>query len=127
MKKLLRLLALTAVVALSLCATALAANPDAPAVLVNGQAVEFADAAPQIVDGRTYIPLRATFTALERLFRFCEEKRPDFLVLAGDIYNQENYSAKAQLALRDGGAAGETERRSGSSISMETLRQAGFL
>ena len=32
-----------------------------------------------------------------------------------------------QLALRDGGAAGETERRSGSSISMETLRQAGFL
>lgn len=44
----------------------------------------------------------ATFTALERLFRFCEEKRPDFLVLAGDIYNQENYSAKAQLALRDG-------------------------
>lgn len=44
----------------------------------------------------------ATFTALERLFRFCEEKRPDCLVLAGDIYNQENYSAKAQLALRDG-------------------------
>lgn len=44
----------------------------------------------------------ATFTALERLFRFCEEKRPDFLVLAGDIYNQENYSAKAQLSLRDG-------------------------
>lgn len=44
----------------------------------------------------------STFTALERLFRFCEEKRPDFLVLAGDIYNQENYSAKAQLALRDG-------------------------
>lgn len=44
----------------------------------------------------------ATFTALERLFRFCEEKRPDFLVLAGDIYNQENYSARAQLALRDG-------------------------
>ena len=64
MKKLLRLLALTAVVALSLCATALAADTDAPAVLVNGQAVEFADAAPQIVDGRTYIPLRATFTAL---------------------------------------------------------------
>ena len=64
MKKLLRLLALTAVVALSLCATALAADTDAPAVLVNGQAVEFADAAPQIVDGRTFIPLRATFTAL---------------------------------------------------------------
>ena len=66
MKKLLRLLALSAVVALSLCVTAMAAeaDADAPAVLVNGQAVEFADAVPQIVDGRTYIPLRATFTAL---------------------------------------------------------------
>lgn len=66
MKKLLRLLALSAVVALSLCVTAMAAeaDADAPAVLVNGQAVEFADAVPQIVDGRTYIPLRATFNAL---------------------------------------------------------------
>lgn len=44
----------------------------------------------------------ATFTALERLFRFCESEKPDFLVLAGDIYNQENHSVKAQLALRDG-------------------------
>ena len=66
MKKLLRLLALSAVVALSLCVTAMAAeaDADAPTVLVNGQAVEFADAVPQIVDGRTYIPLRATFNAL---------------------------------------------------------------
>lgn len=44
----------------------------------------------------------ATFTALERLFRFCEAEKPDFLVLAGDIYNQENHSVKAQLKLRDG-------------------------
>ena len=44
----------------------------------------------------------ATFTALNRLFRLCEEQQPDFLVLAGDIYNQEQYSVRAQLALRDG-------------------------
>ena len=44
----------------------------------------------------------ATFTALDRLFGFCEAEKPDFLVLAGDIYNQENYSVKAQLRLRDG-------------------------
>ena len=44
----------------------------------------------------------ATFTALQRLFDQCERLRPDFLVLAGDIYNQEEHSVKAQLALRDG-------------------------
>lgn len=44
----------------------------------------------------------ATFTALERLIRLCEAEKPHFLVLAGDIYNQENHSVKAQLALRDG-------------------------
>lgn len=44
----------------------------------------------------------ATFTALERLFRLCETEKPDFLVLAGDIYNHENHSVKAQLRLRDG-------------------------
>ena len=70
MKKLLRLLALSAVVALSLCVTAMAdeaAPADAsapPAVMVNGEVVDFPDAAPQIVEGRTFIPLRATFTAL---------------------------------------------------------------
>lgn len=45
---------------------------------------------------------RATFTALERLFRLCETENPDFLVIAGDIYNQEDRSLKAQFALRDG-------------------------
>ncbi len=43
----------------------------------------------------------ATFTALERLVALCERERPDFLVLAGDIYNEEDQSLKAQLALRD--------------------------
>lgn len=44
---------------------------------------------------------QATFTALERLVDLCESEKPDFLVIAGDIYNQEDYSIKAQLCLRD--------------------------
>lgn len=44
----------------------------------------------------------ATFTALERLFVLCEKEKPDFLVIAGDIYNEEDHSIKAQMALRDG-------------------------
>lgn len=44
----------------------------------------------------------ATFKALERLFRLCETDRPDFLILAGDVYNEENHSVKAQLKLCDG-------------------------
>ncbi|MDE5878922.1 MAG: DNA repair exonuclease [Desulfovibrio sp.] len=43
----------------------------------------------------------ATFVALERLITLCEREKPDFLVLSGDIYNQEDHSVKAQLALRD--------------------------
>jgi DNA repair exonuclease SbcCD nuclease subunit len=43
----------------------------------------------------------ASFTALERLCALCEREKPDFLVVAGDIYNQEAHSIKAQLALRD--------------------------
>lgn len=43
----------------------------------------------------------ATFTALERLVILCEEERPDFLVLAGDVYNHEDLSVRAQLAVRD--------------------------
>lgn len=70
MKQFSRILMLTAALMLSLCVTAMAedtaetAASDAPAVLVNGQEVAFTDAAPQLVDGRTYIPLRATFSAL---------------------------------------------------------------
>ncbi|MDR2696710.1 MAG: DNA repair exonuclease [Deltaproteobacteria bacterium] len=44
---------------------------------------------------------QATFTAMERLFALCERERPDFLVIAGDIYNQEDQSIRAQLMLRD--------------------------
>ncbi len=43
----------------------------------------------------------ATFTALKRLVELCERERPDFLVLAGDVYNQEDRSLRAQLALHD--------------------------
>ncbi len=43
----------------------------------------------------------ATFTALERLVALCEKEKPDFLVLAGDIYNEEDQSLKAQLHVRD--------------------------
>ncbi|MEG2173199.1 MAG: DNA repair exonuclease [Desulfovibrionaceae bacterium] len=44
---------------------------------------------------------QATFTALQRLVDICEAEKPDFLVIAGDIYNQEDRSIKAQLRLLD--------------------------
>lgn len=44
----------------------------------------------------------ATFIALERLIALCEKERPHFCIIAGDIYNQEDQSLKAQMALRDG-------------------------
>ncbi|MEG2005125.1 MAG: metallophosphoesterase, partial [Bilophila sp.] len=44
----------------------------------------------------------ATFVALERLLDLCLRERPDFLVLSGDIYNQEDRSLPAQLAVHDG-------------------------
>lgn len=43
----------------------------------------------------------ATFTALDRLVALCEAAQPDFLVVSGDIYNQEDGSLRAQIALRD--------------------------
>ena len=46
--------------------------------------------------------LEATFKAMDRLFRLCESDKPDFLILAGDVYNEENHSVKAQLRLCDG-------------------------
>lgn len=50
----------------------------------------------------THLLQDATFKALERLFRLCETDKPDFLVLAGDVYNEENHSVKAQLKLCEG-------------------------
>lgn len=43
----------------------------------------------------------ASFQALENLATLCETERPDFLLLAGDIYNQEERSIRAQLRVRD--------------------------
>lgn len=43
----------------------------------------------------------STFIALERLTALCERERPDFLIIAGDAYNVEDRSLRAQLALRD--------------------------
>ncbi len=43
----------------------------------------------------------ATFTAVDRLVTLCEKEKPDFLVLAGDIYNAEDQSLKAQLHVQD--------------------------
>ncbi len=44
---------------------------------------------------------KSTFTALERLVTLCERERPDFLVIAGDIYDEEDQSIKSHLSLRD--------------------------
>ncbi len=44
----------------------------------------------------------ATFTAWSRLVDAACALRPDFVLLGGDIYNQEDGSLRAQLALRDG-------------------------
>lgn len=43
----------------------------------------------------------AAFSALSRLVSLCENRKPDFLVIAGDVYNGEERSVKAQMALRD--------------------------
>ncbi len=43
----------------------------------------------------------AAFTALCRLTELCIARKADFLLLAGDIYNHEEGSLKAQFALRD--------------------------
>lgn len=43
----------------------------------------------------------ATFKALANIGRLCEQERPDFLLLAGDIYNQEDHSVRAQLRLQE--------------------------
>ncbi len=43
----------------------------------------------------------ATFEALERLTQLACTERPLFVVLAGDIYNQEDQSLKARFALLD--------------------------
>lgn len=41
----------------------------------------------------------APYTALHRLVELCEAEKPDFLVIAGDIYNQEEAGIRPQLEL----------------------------
>lgn len=43
----------------------------------------------------------ATFKAAENLVLLCENEKPDFLLLAGDIYDSGKCSVRAQLRLRD--------------------------
>ncbi len=43
----------------------------------------------------------ATFTALQRLIDLCIREKPNFILLVGDIYNEEDHSLRATLALRD--------------------------
>lgn len=44
----------------------------------------------------------STFVAFNRLIQLCITHHPDFLLLSGDIYNEEDYSIRAILTLRDG-------------------------
>ncbi len=45
---------------------------------------------------------QATFEAWESLVNLCVEQKADFLLIAGDVYNQEDRSILAQLRFRDG-------------------------
>lgn len=45
---------------------------------------------------------RATFDAFANLVNLCLEKEADFLLVSGDVFNQEKSSLRAQLAFRDG-------------------------
>ena len=57
----------------------------------------------------------ATFTAFRRLLDLCERESPDFLLLAGDVYNQEDASVSARA--REGPSTRtERSRHSRSSI-----------
>jgi len=63
MKKLFRMLLCVTAVTLTLCTSAFAAD-SAFRVELNGQELSFGDAAPQILNDRSYLPFRAVFTAL---------------------------------------------------------------
>jgi len=63
MKKLFRMLLCVTALTLALCTSALAADSGFR-VELNGQELSFADAAPQILNDRSYLPFRAVFTAL---------------------------------------------------------------
>ena len=57
----------------------------------------------QEVDDHVASELReATFRTFERIIDLCLERRADFLLVAGDIYDSQDRSLKAQLHFRDG-------------------------
>ena len=44
----------------------------------------------------------ATFDAFERIIQICLERKVDFLLVAGDIYDGADRSLRAQVKFRDG-------------------------
>lgn len=44
----------------------------------------------------------AAFTAFENIIRLCIEKKADFLLIAGDVYDGEDRSLRAQVRFREG-------------------------
>jgi DNA repair exonuclease SbcCD nuclease subunit len=45
---------------------------------------------------------KSTFSAFENLVELCLQAQVDFLLVAGDVYNQQDRSLRAQLRFRDG-------------------------
>ena len=64
MKKILRPILCGGVLAALLCTPSLAAEQGDFSLLVNGEPVTFSDAAPVLKDGRSFLPMAATFEAL---------------------------------------------------------------
>ena len=64
MKKILRPILCGGVLAALLCTPSLAADEGDFSLLVNGEPVAFTDAAPVLKDGRSFLPMAATFEAL---------------------------------------------------------------
>ncbi len=64
MKKILRPILCGGVLAALLCTPSLAADEGDFSLLVNGEPVTFTDAAPVLKDGRSFLPMAATFEAL---------------------------------------------------------------
>ena len=64
MKKILRPILCGGVLAALLCTPSLAADEGDFSLLVNGEPVTFSDAAPVLKDGRSFLPMAATFEAL---------------------------------------------------------------
>ena len=65
MKKILRPILCGGVLAALLCTPSLAAEQGDFSLLVNGEPVAFTDAAPVLKDGRSFLPMAATFEALD--------------------------------------------------------------